>query len=86
MATEDATPDLLAELAADQGHSNGQTCSWRTWIDSLSADEAGQWQTVIKDRERFTLASVGRALKRRGVDIGRSTLHRHRDGVCKQCR
>lgn len=83
MGAEDPT-DLFAELAADQGHAGGSDCGWRLWLATLPDDEARQWHAAVHDR-RFTLASVARALKRREVPIGRSTLERHRAGVCKQC-
>lgn len=79
---EDA--DLIAELEADQGHWNGLACSWRAWLEQQPPDEAAQWRAVLIDK-RFTLSSVERALKKRGVKIGRSSLARHRHGECKQC-
>ena len=83
---EDA--DLFAELAADQGHWNGIACKWRAWLDTQAGAKPSpeEWQAAIAAKERFTISSIEAALKRRGADIGRSTLARHRNDQCKQCR
>lgn len=81
---EDA--DLLSELAGDQGHGVRNACGWKAWLASLPEDEADQWREAVASNDRFTIASIMRALKRREVEIGRSTIERHRLGQCKQCR
>ena len=81
---EDTEFDLTAELDADQGRSP-TGCSWRQWLDSLPPDSASQWRQAVEGKAH-TIASIMRALRRREVDIGRSTVERHRSGSCKSCR
>ncbi len=75
-------PDLFSELAGDQGRSS-TACSWASWL--ATRDDADQWRAAIADR-RYTVAPVLRAPDKREVDLSRSTLERHRNARCKQCR
>lgn len=83
MAAEEART-LVDELAADQNPRRAQSCTWEIALLEIP-DEAEHFRKAIHD-ERFSVASIARALERRNVNVARNALERHRNNRCTLCR
>lgn len=74
---------LLDDARAEMGNRPGPVCKVQA-AQAANPKLAGDIATCITDRS-LSIAAVGRSFKKNAIDIGGSTIGRHRANDCTTC-
>ena len=78
---ESATSADLAEFYSEQGR-HGIYCSVGLVLGQLDAERAARLCAALAD-PLLQHAAISRTLRKWGVSVGRDSVQRHRNGICR---